>query len=73
MCGEEIKELIDKTLDENKEQEEALVHTHLRTREKIYTSLKMYESKNHTIAEIIEATGISQTTLYRYIKLNKEE
>jgi AcrR family transcriptional regulator len=27
----------------------------------------MYWSKNYTIAQITEATGISKTTLYRYL------
>ena len=27
----------------------------------------MYESKNYSIAEIIEATRVSKSTLYRYI------
>ncbi|MCE5221193.1 MAG: recombinase family protein [Clostridium sp.] len=39
---------------------------------KIDIALKMYESKNHSISEITEATGVSKTTLYRYIKLNKD-
>lgn len=47
------------------------MNTHISIGKK-YTALKMYESKNHSIAEIIEATGVSKTTLYRYIKLNKE-
>jgi DNA invertase Pin-like site-specific DNA recombinase len=36
--------------------------------EKIKLALKMYQSKNYSIPEITEATGISKTTLYRYIK-----
>jgi len=50
-----------------KNNEEVLVNTNVRIGEKIYTALKMYESKNHSIAEIIEATRVSKSTLYRYI------
>lgn len=35
------------------------------------TALKMYHSKNHSISEIVKATGVSQATLYR--NLNKDE
>lgn len=34
---------------------------------KVDTALKMYHSKNYSIKQITEATGISKTTLYRYI------
>jgi len=44
------------------------VHTCVRLKEKVYTALKMYESKNYSIAEITEATGVNKNTLYRYIK-----
>jgi DNA invertase Pin-like site-specific DNA recombinase len=33
----------------------------------IAAALRMYESKKHSIAEIVRLTGVSQTTLYRYI------
>ena len=33
----------------------------------VNTALKMYESKQHSISEITAATGISKSTLYRYI------
>jgi DNA invertase Pin-like site-specific DNA recombinase len=36
--------------------------------ENIKLALKMYHSKNHSIPEITRATGISKTSLYRYIK-----
>jgi DNA invertase Pin-like site-specific DNA recombinase len=35
-------------------------------------ALKMYNSKNYSITEIRKATGVSKTTLYRYINSNKE-
>lgn len=31
-------------------------------------ALKMYDSKNYSITEIEKATGISKTSLYRYIE-----
>ena len=37
----------------------------------IEMALKMYDSKDYSIDEIIKATGVSRTTLYRYIKINK--
>lgn len=40
---------------------------------KISTALKMYESKEYSISEITESTGISAPTLYRYINKNKKE
>ncbi|WP_394557681.1 recombinase family protein [Priestia aryabhattai] len=33
----------------------------------VHRALDMYWSKNYTIAQITEATGISKTTLYRYL------
>lgn len=36
-------------------------------------ALKMYKSMDYTIAEVIAATGISKTTLYRYINLDKQK
>lgn len=38
---------------------------------KIDIAIKMYKSKLHSIKEITEATGVSKTTLYRYIKESK--
>lgn len=35
--------------------------------EKVEMALKMYKSKDYTISEITEATGVSKTTLYRYL------
>lgn len=34
-------------------------------------AVKMYNSKNYSISEITKATGVSKTTLYRYINNNK--
>jgi DNA invertase Pin-like site-specific DNA recombinase len=31
-------------------------------------ALKMYNSKEYSISEIVKATGVSQATLYRYLK-----
>ncbi|AZV58054.1 helix-turn-helix domain-containing protein [Clostridium sp. AWRP] len=33
----------------------------------IKLAIKMYSSKNYSISEIMKATGVSKTTLYRYI------
>jgi DNA invertase Pin-like site-specific DNA recombinase len=38
-----------------------------KSKDKIELALKMYNSKEYSIAEIIEATNVSKTTLYRYI------
>jgi DNA invertase Pin-like site-specific DNA recombinase len=40
--------------------------------DKITLALKMYNSKDYSIKEIVEATGVSQATLYRRINNNKE-
>lgn len=37
----------------------------------IKLAVKMYSSKSYSISEITKATGISKTTLYRYIKMNQ--
>ncbi|MGH4119495.1 recombinase family protein [Clostridium sp.] len=37
----------------------------------INLAVKMYNSKNYSISEITKATGVSKTTLYRYINNNK--
>lgn len=37
----------------------------------IKLSIKMYNSKIYSISEITKATGVSKTTLYRYINNNK--
>lgn len=37
----------------------------------IKLAVKMYNSKNYSITEIRKATGVSKTTLYRYINNNK--
>lgn len=43
-----------------------------KTNEKeIKLAVKMYNSKNYSISEITKATGVSKTTLYRYINNNK--
>jgi len=36
-------------------------------KEKIETAFKMYDSKDFSIEQILEATGLSRTTLYRYL------
>lgn len=40
---------------------------------KIEMALKMYDSKQHTVAEICEACGISNATLYRYVDKREVE
>lgn len=40
-------------------------------RRDVEAAMKMYDSRQHSITEICRITGISQTTLYRYI--NKRE
>lgn len=36
----------------------------------VQTAMKMYNSKEYSLSEIVKATGVSQATIYRY--LNKE-
>ena len=36
--------------------------------DKLNLALKMYKSKEYSISEILKATGISKTTLYRFLK-----
>ncbi|MBN6192924.1 recombinase family protein [Aneurinibacillus sp. BA2021] len=36
--------------------------------DKVQMALKMYGSKEYSIKQIIEATGLGKTTLYRYLK-----
>lgn len=35
-------------------------------KKKLATAIKMYESKDYSISEIVKATGISQASIYRY-------
>lgn len=37
----------------------------------IQLALKMYDSKEYSVSEIIKAAGISKTCLYRYVRANK--
>lgn len=39
---------------------------------KIEKALKLYDSKDYTIPEITEMTGVSKTTLYKYLKERKQ-
>lgn len=39
---------------------------------KIDKAIKLYDSKTHSIDEIVKISGISHTTLYRYIKKREE-
>ncbi|MBA2858670.1 DNA invertase Pin-like site-specific DNA recombinase [Methanococcus maripaludis] len=41
------------------------------TNEKINLALKMYDSKEYSINEILKATGISKSTLYNYLEKRK--
>ncbi|MGD8190961.1 recombinase family protein [Brevibacillus ginsengisoli] len=41
--------------------------------EKVTLALKMYDSKEYSIEEILNATGISKMTLYRYIEKRDKE
>ena len=36
-------------------------------KDKVEMAIKMYKSKDYTISQITEATGISKTSLYRYL------
>jgi DNA invertase Pin-like site-specific DNA recombinase len=36
-------------------------------KDKVEMAIKMYRSKDYTINQITEATGISKTSLYRYL------
>jgi DNA invertase Pin-like site-specific DNA recombinase len=38
---------------------------------KINKAMKLYNSKEYSIREIVGMTGVSQSTLYRYLKNNK--
>lgn len=40
-------------------------------KDKVNMALKMYQSKEYTIKQITEATGLGKTTLYRYLEKNK--
>ncbi|AVB75944.1 recombinase family protein [Methanococcus maripaludis] len=40
--------------------------------EKINLALKMYDSKEYSINEILKATGISKSTLYNYLEKRRE-
>lgn len=39
--------------------------------DKVLMSIKMYKSKDYTINQITDATGVSKTTLYRYLNNSK--
>ena len=41
-------------------------------RKGIELALKMHEDRNYSISEIVKATGIGKTTLYRYLHIRKE-
>lgn len=43
-----------------------------KSQKKIEMALRMYDSKQHSIKEIAEATGIGKTTLYRYLNDSKK-
>lgn len=43
----------------------------LKEKKKIDTALKMYESKQYSISQISDATGVSKTSLYRYLRDTK--
>ncbi len=40
---------------------------------KVQQALSLYDSRNHSVSEIEELTGISRATLYRALKKRKEE
>lgn len=42
-------------------------------RRSVDTALRMYSSGLHSITEITRATGLSKTTLYKYVRLSKSE
>ena len=39
----------------------------VKNREQVLMALKMYNSTNYSLKQIMNATGISKTTLYRYL------
>lgn len=39
---------------------------------RVEIALKMYHSRQYQISEILETSGISKATLYRYLKMNEE-
>ena len=44
-----------------------------KSKKKLDMAFRMYDSKEYSIKEISEATGIGKTTLYRYLNERKEE
>lgn len=42
-------------------------------KDKVKMALKMYDSKDYTLKEIEEATGVKKTTLYLYVNRRKNE
>jgi DNA invertase Pin-like site-specific DNA recombinase len=40
----------------------------LSDKKKVHLAIKMYDSKEYSISQIVQATGISQATLYRRLK-----
>ncbi len=40
---------------------------------KVEMAIKMYKGKDYTINQITEATGISKTSLYRYLEKNYKD
>jgi DNA invertase Pin-like site-specific DNA recombinase len=42
-------------------------------KDKVEMALRMYDSREYSIPEILEATGISRASLYKYINARKEE
>ncbi len=42
-------------------------------KDKVALALKMYDSKQYTVNEIVEATSLSRTTLYRYLNQSQRD
>lgn len=65
--GDLISESTKKGLDEAKEKGTKLGRPR-KLDENVMKAIRMYESNKYTLAQIREETGISKTTLYRYLE-----
>lgn len=42
-------------------------------KDKVALALKMYDSKQYSVTEIVDATGISKTSLYRFVRERQQQ
>ncbi|EEM14177.1 Resolvase [Bacillus pseudomycoides DSM 12442] len=67
-----IAERVKEGMEASKNREKKLGRSKLE-KEKLSITLRMYDSKEYSIKEIVEGTGISQGSLYRAINQRKLE